>query len=285
MKAQGGQRIWTAMIYLNDVEEGGETWFPAPASASPHPRPADRLNNLAADGSPNDATLHEARPVLGGTKYIITKWFRERPDPTGAGLLTASPQAQIGRLVAKLENNPHIRRAKVENAQMFTYPDFLSEAECDMLVALIEAAARPSTLLAMHEDPEFRTSSSTIWTAVPRALRLFPRRRNIGQMVEYGGQRTWTAMIYLNEVDEGGATWFRAPACGSSPERADADLNNMMEDGTPNYDTLHEGMRVLEGTKYIVTKWFRENAWIRAMCRPIMPAESSGPDFPGKAGA
>lgn len=86
MKAQGGQRIWTAMIYLNDVEEGGETWFPrAGIRLTPTRGLLIAWNNLAADGSPNDATLHEARPVLGGTKYIITKWFRERPwTPTGA---------------------------------------------------------------------------------------------------------------------------------------------------------------------------------------------------------
>jgi len=216
---------------------------------------------------------------------------------------TPSPnRARIGReVVAKLENNPHIRRAKVENAQMFTYPDFLSEAECDMLVALIEAAARPSTLLAMHEDPEFRTSSSTdldrwseeIWPIddrIANVLGLPPanaetmqgQRYTPGQqfrahcdyfhegaeywdkMVEYGGQRTWTAMIYLNEVDEGGATWFPRAGVRFKPRKGLMLIwNNMMEDGTPNYDTLHEGMRVLEGTKYIVTKWFRENAWIR----------------------
>jgi prolyl 4-hydroxylase len=34
MQAHGGQRTWTAMAYLNNVEEGGATWFPAPASAS-----------------------------------------------------------------------------------------------------------------------------------------------------------------------------------------------------------------------------------------------------------
>src|SRR3546814_1949532 len=28
MKNEGGQRTWTAMIYLNDVAEGGATWFP-----------------------------------------------------------------------------------------------------------------------------------------------------------------------------------------------------------------------------------------------------------------
>jgi prolyl 4-hydroxylase len=37
----------------------------------------------------------------------------------------------------------------------------------------------------------------------------------------------------------------------------------MQPDGTPNYDTLHEGMRVIEGTKYIITKWFRERDWVR----------------------
>jgi prolyl 4-hydroxylase len=36
-------------------------------------------DNMAADGSPNTATLHEGMAVLEGTKYIITKWFREEP--------------------------------------------------------------------------------------------------------------------------------------------------------------------------------------------------------------
>ena len=33
-------------------------------------------NNLNADGSPNDLTLHQGMKVRRGTKYIITKWFR-----------------------------------------------------------------------------------------------------------------------------------------------------------------------------------------------------------------
>ncbi len=37
----------------------------------------------------------------------------------------------------------------------------------------------------------------------------------------------------------------------------------MKLDGAPNEATIHEGMPVVEGTKYIVTKWFRENAWLR----------------------
>jgi prolyl 4-hydroxylase len=33
---------------------------------------------MALDGSPNPWTLHEGAPVECGTKYIVTKWFRER---------------------------------------------------------------------------------------------------------------------------------------------------------------------------------------------------------------
>lgn len=212
-------------------------------------------------------------------------------------------RARIGREVsARLEANPEVRRAKTEAAQMYTYPDFLSDAECDALIRLIDENSRPSTLLAMSEDPEYRTSDSSDlcrWDAtvgpidariadllgIPHenAETLQGQRYSVNQqfrahcdyfhessaywekMKETGGQRTWTAMAYLNEVPEGGATWFPRAGIRFKPKKRLLVIwNNMAPDGSPNYDTLHEGMRVVEGTKYIVTKWFRENAWLRA---------------------
>ena len=78
-RKSGGQRSWTAMIFLNEPEAGGETGFPN-AGISVEPRTGMLLawNNMAADGSPNIATLHEGTPVEAGVKYIVTKWFRER---------------------------------------------------------------------------------------------------------------------------------------------------------------------------------------------------------------
>ncbi len=80
MNASGGQRVWTAMIFLNDVEEGGATWFPHAGLRVP-PKRGTLLawNNMRVDGSPNVYTLHEGTAVSEGVKYIITKWFRERP--------------------------------------------------------------------------------------------------------------------------------------------------------------------------------------------------------------
>jgi prolyl 4-hydroxylase len=80
MRDAGGQRCWTAMIYLNSVEDGGETQFVNAGFMVP-PRAGTLLvwNNMRADGAPNGDTLHAALPVLRGAKYVLTKWYRERP--------------------------------------------------------------------------------------------------------------------------------------------------------------------------------------------------------------
>jgi len=79
----------------------------------------------------------------------------------------------------------------------------------------------------------------------------------------HGGQRTWTAMIYLNEPDAGGATRFRLLDAAIAPRIGRILIwNNMALDGSPNPWTLHEGMPVESGTKYIVTKWFRERQFV-----------------------
>ena len=73
----GGQRTWTVMVYLNEVEEGGETFFKyLNKSFIPKTGLALAWNNLNKDGTPNRSTMHEALPVTRGSKWIITKWFR-----------------------------------------------------------------------------------------------------------------------------------------------------------------------------------------------------------------
>ena len=72
-----GQRTWTTMIYLNDVEEGGETYFKyLNLKIKPKKGLLIGWNNLYINGFPNYKTIHEALPPLKGSKYIITKWWR-----------------------------------------------------------------------------------------------------------------------------------------------------------------------------------------------------------------
>ena len=72
-----GQRTWTFMVYLNDVEEGGETYFKhLKLKVKPEQGKAVFWNNLYKNGIPNIKTMHEALPPVSGDKYVITKWFR-----------------------------------------------------------------------------------------------------------------------------------------------------------------------------------------------------------------
>ena len=72
-----GQRTWTTMIYLNDVEEGGETYFKyLNLKIKPKKGLLIAWNNLYINGFPNYKTMHEALPPKKESKYIITKWWR-----------------------------------------------------------------------------------------------------------------------------------------------------------------------------------------------------------------
>lgn len=85
-----GQRTWTAMIYLNAPEAGGETFFHyLDHDFVPEPGMMLCWNNIDAEGNPNKHTLHQGKPVIRGTKHIVTKWFRERP---WAGTAPAAPK-------------------------------------------------------------------------------------------------------------------------------------------------------------------------------------------------
>jgi prolyl 4-hydroxylase len=68
------------MIYLNDVEAGRGDALQGDRQAVP-PRDGKLVcwNNHRPDGSLNPATLHHGMKVRKGTKYVITKWYRERP--------------------------------------------------------------------------------------------------------------------------------------------------------------------------------------------------------------
>lgn len=73
------QRIWTALIYLNDDYEGGATAF-VRTGAEVRGQTGDVLlfSNARPDGHGDDLAEHAGMPVTSGTKYLATRWIRER---------------------------------------------------------------------------------------------------------------------------------------------------------------------------------------------------------------
>lgn len=76
---KGGQRVLTALIYLNDNFEGGETDFPKIQRViKPKKNKLVVWKNLKDNGELDFDSLHAGLPVIEGTKYICIIWIREQ---------------------------------------------------------------------------------------------------------------------------------------------------------------------------------------------------------------
>ena len=76
--SQGGQRVQSWLIYLNDDFEGGETDFPKEQSrVIPQKGTIIGWNNTLGEGKLNWNSFHAGMPVLSGTKWIGVIWVRE----------------------------------------------------------------------------------------------------------------------------------------------------------------------------------------------------------------
>lgn len=75
----GGQRLLTCLLYLSDVEQGGETAFPK-LDLKVTPKAGFMLcfeNCHPASNKRHEQSLHAALPVIKGEKWACNLWFRE----------------------------------------------------------------------------------------------------------------------------------------------------------------------------------------------------------------
>ena len=77
--ARSGQRVATMVMYLNDVEEGGETVFPeAGFATAARQGGAVWFEYCNGAGRLDPLSLHAGATPVGGEKWIVTKWMRQR---------------------------------------------------------------------------------------------------------------------------------------------------------------------------------------------------------------
>lgn len=78
-RAASNNRICTFVLYLSDVEDGGETYFPKLGlKVYPKKGMAVYFEYFYNDQTLNELTLHAGLPVVTGEKWIATLWFRRK---------------------------------------------------------------------------------------------------------------------------------------------------------------------------------------------------------------
>ena len=200
---------------------------------------------------------------------------------------------------------PNAGRLPVDGLELYILEDFLNEAECEYLVAKTMAGLRPSTITSSEEPDKYFRSSSTcelgiltddfikdIDRRICAVVGLDPAYSEVmqGQHYEVGqefkahtdvfeqeelaqqagtqGQRSYTFMIYLNDVAEGGETSFPNIDKIFVPKRGMAVIwNSLHPDGTVNQNSLHHAHPVKKGSKTVITKWFRTRAGLPVFSR------------------
>lgn len=76
------------------------------------------------------------------------------------------------------------------------------------------------------------------------------------------GQRAQTLLVYLNDDYDGGTTQFLANALRVKGQIGDAVLfRNVDSAGMPDLSTMHAGLPVTRGVKWLASTWFRERAY------------------------
>jgi len=202
-------------------------------------------------------------------------------------------------IVTRLAAHAGMQHVPSPKAAVFQHRRFVDADLAAELIALIDADRRPSTIADDNGDAYFRTSETcdlaahlpavqrveTLLTALsgidpafgeplqgqryaegqefkPHTDYFTPGGRDFQKYCALSGNRTWTFMIYLNDVAAGGATRFKMLDKTFQPEMGKLLCwNNRLPDGSVNPATLHHGMKVRKGVKYVITKWYRERVW------------------------
>ena len=202
-------------------------------------------------------------------------------------------------IVDHIMAQPGVQKAPGAKLTLFLKRDFLPPDLCATIIDRIDSVRRPSTIADSNGDAAYRTSETgdldpadPAVIEVERLLASFtglsgeygeplqgqryavgqefkghtdyfePDSADYHQYCSVAGNRTWTVMVYLNQPEAGGATRFKAIDRIVQPETGKLlAWNNRRPDQTLNPATLHHGMKVRSGVKYVITKWYRERRW------------------------
>ena len=169
-----------------------------------------------------DALIDGARPAMARSRTVATQTGGEEinPDRTSRGMFYGRGQT------------PTVERLEARIARLLRWPVSHGEG-LQVLHYLPGAEYKP------HHDY------------------FNPQEPSSTAILRRGGQRVGTLVIYLNDLPAGGCTYFPETQLRIHPRKGHAVFFGYAQPQAHTL-TLHGGDPVIEGEKWIATKWLRE---------------------------
>lgn len=214
--------------------------LPVLASAIPPPPPPEVL--ALAQPPP---TVHHARPRIATFEDMLEALECEYV------IGIASGRVQRSLVHDPATGGPMLHPMRTSHSMTFAADDddfWLRQLQRRLaaLTGLPLAQAEPLAVLRYARGEEYR-----------------PHRDYLRDPAELAadapGQRLRTVFAYLSDVAAGGETDFPLLGVRIAPRRGRVVMfDNVDADGTPDPDTLHAGLPVERGRKWLATLWMRE---------------------------
>ena len=220
----------------------------APAAAVPEPAVHEGATVIEADGHPVDVvmTLKHPRVVVFGN--LLT------PAECGELMELARPRLERSETVDTATGGSEVNSARTSDGMFFALGEhpLIARLERRIAALLNWPVERGEGLQILRYRPGARYE--------PHYDYFDPEKSGTPRILERGGQRVGTLVMYLNTPARGGDTIFPDAGLSIGPTRGSGVFFSY-DRPHPATRTLHGGAPVLAGEKWVATKWLRERTF------------------------
>jgi prolyl 4-hydroxylase len=236
-------------LHTRHPERPMQTGLRLPKGLSlPEPLPAGPATSLRAAGHPVQVLMSMRCPRIVSFGGLLS------PDECAALMALALPRLARSETVDHASGGSEVNRARTSDGMFF------ERAEAPLIARLEERFAALLQWPATHSEglQVLRYRPGTEYR--PHHDYFDPAHPGTPAILQRGGQRVATLLVYLNAPQAGGATVFPDVALEITPVAGNGVFFS--------YDrphaitrTLHGGAPVLAGEKWVATLWMRERCF------------------------
>lgn len=224
------------------------------------PLPALSVDTLVSASTPNTLTLEECRTrpvpreVSDAPRVAVIDGLLSADE---CRLLIAAARPMLRRSLAIDERTGDASAMQFRTSSDASFDPLVEDLSLRLVQQRMASAAGVELLQAEH---------LVVLAYAPgqeyRPHRDYRPPESLRDDVPEAGNRARTICVYLNEPEAGGETAFPVAGVTVEPQAGRAAIfDNLLPDGSPDVDSLHAGLPVERGEKWLATLWLRQGRY------------------------